>query len=194
MRTGIAWYVGVPNSGKSTLARAHAIRAAKENRWPLLVIDTERVANFRELDHARSVASVVERLWKRRVSVAFTPNTTEEALAVFEAVHKAGRVNMVIDEAPAWFDARRGGRIREVILRLMRSHRHSKVRLFLTAHHLTGDVPDAAISCSPELFVFRCTSARSLDRLEAHFGLDRERVRSLGQYVFLRVFEGFEPR
>ena len=101
-------------------------------------------------------------------------------------------MNLLIDEAHVWLSARSA--VTDPMLRIMRGHRHSKVRLFLTTQHLSGDVPQAALACSPVLHVFRCTSPATLERLEKQFGIQPARVRNLPQFNYLRLFEGFSSK
>lgn len=188
-RTGTAWYVGIPKSGKTTLARAHAIEAARENRFPILVIDSEGVAQLEGFAHARSVEHARAAVFERRLSCAYHPNDREEVWELLRSCRKPGRVNVLIDEAHLWLSA--GSSSRDPMLQLMRSHRHARVRLFLTTQHLSGDVPQAAISCAPEVFVFRCTGQPTLDRMETQWGIRPEVARNLRQFHYLRHYEGF---
>lgn len=187
--TGTSWYIGCPASGKTTLARAHAIRAAKRNGWPVLVIDTEGVAQLAGIPRVRTVLHAIRRVFVERKSASFMPNDAAEVSALLERARRPGRVNLLVDEAHVWLSARSA--VTDPLLRLMRAHRHAKVNLFLTTQHLSGDIPQAALACSPVLHVFRCTSPSTLDRLEKCFSLPRERVRALRQFRYLRVCEGF---
>lgn len=192
MRTGVEWMIGCPASGKTTLARAHAIEAHRSTGWPVLVVDTEGAAQLRGFHRSRSLAEAIRVVWRERASTSFAPNDADEVLALMRAARRPGRVVVLVDEAHVWFDASAGGEVRKAILRLMRSHRHAGVRLILTTQHLTGDIPQAALACSPVLHVFRCTSPATLERLRAQYGLAPQRVRALRQYAYLRIFEGFE--
>lgn len=191
MRTGVAYYVGAPASGKTTLARAHAIEAQRANGWPILVIDSEGVAQLRSFQRARSVAQAVDLVWgKPRRSASFEPVTADEVAQLLAAVHRCGRVNLLVDEVHLWLSSRSA--VTSPLLRLMRAHRHSQVRLFLTTQHLSGDVPQAALSCAPVLHLFRCTSPATLERLERTWGIPPELVRGLAQFEYVRHFDGFE--
>lgn len=68
----------------------------------------------------------------------------------------------------------------------MRATQHVQTRLYLTTQHFTADIPQAALSCAPDLFVFRCTSPRVLEVLERNFGMDTEHVRRLPQFHYLQ--------
>lgn len=189
-RTGTSYYVGAPASGKTTLARAHAIEAHLENRWPVLVIDSEGAAQLRGFAKVQSVEQAIERVWGQGLSCSFRPDDANQVERLLAAVHRPGRVNLLVDEVHLWLSSRSA--VTDPLLRLMRAHRHSKVRIFLTTQHLSGDVPQAALSCAPVLHVFRCTGPATLDRLEKQFGIDPRIVRNLRQLQYLRHYEGFE--
>lgn len=192
MRTGVAWYIGCPNSGKTTLARAHACQAARENGWPILVVDTEGVAQLSSFPRARCLEAAVRMVWAERQSCSLACPTPDDFAGLLRAARRPGRVNLLVDEAHAWLNARSDSS--DALIRLMRAHRHAKLRLFLTTQHLSGDIPQSALACSPELYVFRCTSPATLDRLRAHYGLCGTCVSNYSQFEYLRVFEGFEAR
>jgi len=192
MKTGVSWYLGCPASGKTTLARAHAVDAHRATGWPILVVNTEGAAQLDGFHRSRSLAEALRVVWRDRASTSYAPRDADEVLALMRAARRPGRVVVLIDEAHVWFDATAGGEVRRAILRLMRSHRHAGVRLLLTTQHLSGDIPQAALACSPILHVFRCTSPATLARLESQYGLEPARVRLLRQFAYLRIFEGFE--
>jgi len=72
----------------------------------------------------------------------------------------------------------------------MRTHRHARANVFLTAQHLTGDIPQEALSCAPEIYCFRCVSPAVLARLEAE-GIDAEAVKVLPTREYIRHYNGF---
>ena len=152
------------------------------------MLDSERVAQCARLPHARSVDDALRALFDRRQHVAYEPKSQEEVDALARACRQPGRVNVLVDEAHAWLTAR--SHAGSPLIRLMRAHRHARCSLFLTTHHLSGDVPQAAVACAPSWYVFRCTSPTTLDRLAA-LGLDIERIRRLPQWSYLAFREGF---
>jgi len=162
--------------------------AIDRNGWPALLVDTIGEEQIRDVPHARNVREAIEWVWGAGEHAAFIPKSADDVNALVRACADPGRVNLWIDEAPTWLTAKRG--TDGPLLHLMRTHRHARANLFLTAQHLTGDVPQAALSCAPELFVFRCTAPAVLARLEAE-GLDPESVRALPSREFIRHYNGF---
>lgn len=130
----------------------------------------------------------IEWVWGAGEHAAYIPPGIDEVNALLRACLDPGRVNLWIDEAHTWLTARRG--VDGPLLRLMRTHRHARVNLFLTAQHLTGDVPQEALSCAPAIYCFRCTAPAVLERLERE-GIDSEAVRILPKYEFIRHYNGF---
>lgn len=187
--TGCAWYVGVPGAGKTTLALAHLARDAAANGWPCLVLDSSDVAQLAHVPHVASLAQLEAAVWKRGEHAAYVPRDAGEVEHVAARALELRQVNLLVDEAAFWISSSKGrdGNL----LRLMRAHRHAQVRLYLTTQHLSADVPQAALSCAPELFVFRCSSNVVLDRLEREYGMDRATVAALPRGRYLRHVAGF---
>lgn len=158
------------------------------NGWPALLIDSIGEEQVRDVPHARSVREAIEWVWGAGEKAAYVPKDVEEVNALVRACLEPGRVNLWVDEAHTWLSARRG--VDGPLLRLMRTHRHARANVFLTAQHLTGDVPQEALSCAPELYVFRCTAPAVLERLERE-GLDPQAVRALPAREWIRHYAGF---
>lgn len=180
--------MGIPGSGKTYLALQHLREAMARNGWPALLIDSIGEEQVAHVPHARSVREAIEWVWGAGESAAYIPPGIEEVNALLRPCLEVGRVNVWIDEAHTWLTARRG--TDGPLLRLMRTHRHARVNLFLTAQHLTGDVPQEALSCAPEIYCFRCTSPAVLERLGRE-GIDPDVVRALPSREFVRHYEGF---
>lgn len=189
MRTGSNWYIGVPGSGKTTLAKAHALAESRRNGCPVLVLNSEGVAQFEGFPTTRSRRAAIRAVWGSRASCALIPAGAADVRAVIAAAHNPGRINLLIDETSAWLSARSGASAE--LLALMRAHRHAGLNLYLTTQHLTGDVPQAAFSCAPHVYIFRCTAPAVLERIERTWGIEPGRVRKLRQFQYLHVYEGF---
>lgn len=184
-----AWYIGIPGAGKTTLAAHHLAQLTRTTRRPAIVIDSGGVAQLAHVPRAASVREVVSSAWRDREHCAFTPKTAEEVDAIARAVMAGKDVNLLVDEAGFWIGANKGRD--SALVRLLRAWRHARSSVLLTTQHLTGDVSQAALSCAPVLFVFRCTSPTVLDRLEREYALSRQRVASLDRGKYLRVESGF---
>jgi len=133
---------------------------------------------------------LVRATWRDGCSLAWSPDAPEEVAQLAREAERRGGVALLIDEAATWLSASRG-RGGE-LLRLMRRHRHAGVSLHLTTQHLSGDVPQEALSLAPRLLVFRCTAPVVLDRLERDHGLARDLVATLPRWAYLEVRTGFD--
>lgn len=182
----VAWIVGQPGSGKTVLARALASAAGT----PVLIIDSQRVDTFERLPHV-APREAVRALWPsrgKRRSAVVTPADPGEFDALMRAVRAGGDATVLVDEAHHWT---RGGKSVE-LMRLLRGARHARASVLLTTQHLSGDVPAEALSCTSLVYVFRCASPRALDVLEREWGLDRERIKRLERFRYLRLRIGFD--
>lgn len=188
--SGVAWYVGIPEAGKTTLAVHDACSAAATNGWPLVVLDTAGVDQLAHVPAARSVAELERQVWTEGVHARFVPDDQEDVDLVCDLVLARRRVNLLVDEAADWLDAHRGKH--SPLMRLLRRHRHARARVFLTTQHLSADVPQTALSCAPQLYVFRCVAPAVLDRLQRDYNLDPAIVANLPQGSYLRVSTGFD--
>lgn len=187
--SSLTWYVGVPGSGKTTAAVAGLARDCQENRRPAIVVDDARVEQFADWERARSLPELLDLVCRRGCSLAWSPAEPGEVEDLARELQRRGNVNLLVDEAATWLSSSRG-RGGE-LLKLMRRHRHAGVAVHLTTQHLSGDVPQEALSCAPRLLVFRCTSPAVLDRLEREYGLDRGLVAGLPRWEYLEVRTGF---
>jgi len=155
----------------------------------VLALNSEGVAQLEGFPTSRDRSLVIRTIWGSRVSCGLVPQSAADVRAVVAAAHNPGHVNLLIDETSAWLSARSGASAE--LLALMRAHRHSALNLFLTTQHLTGDVPQAAFSCAPHVYLFRCTAPAVLERIEKTWGIPPARVRNLRQFQYLHVYEGF---
>jgi hypothetical protein len=147
------------------------------------------VGNFAAWPRAASVEDVLLDIWGHKRSVAFIPNDSRDVERVVRAVLGTGRVVLLIDEAAYWLSSSRGRG--GSLLRLLRAYRHAPAHVLLTTQHLSGDVPQEALSCAPTLYVFRCTAPAVLDRLEREYAAPRHLVSTLPQGEYLTIRTGF---
>lgn len=190
----VSWVVGIPQSGKTTLAVARAIARARERRVPLLAVDPARVAQIRGFDRAGSAAQALEALYAPRSStepfVAYTPSGVEDLDALMSGARAGKDLVVLVDEAHYFLSAQSGSSAE--LVHCMREAQHSRTDLFLTTQHLSGDIPQSALSCTSRLHVFRCSAPRVLQLLEREFGLPRARVARLERFRFLTATIGFQ--
>jgi hypothetical protein len=187
----IDWCIGCPGAGKTTLARHLAFTAAVAQRRRILAIDCEGDASLRALPRAANVDELRELYARGNRAVTFDAmNATDEELAeLARAVERAGSLVLLIDGAHVLLDAH--SHAGDAWVRVQRVHRHARLDLVWTTHHLGGDVPQVVQACAPTLHVFRTTSPAALKVLEREYGLDPNLVRSLDVGNFVRVESGF---
>ncbi len=191
-RSGVACYVGVPGSGKTTRALSDLWALCRVTGRPALVIDSAEVAELASVPRVASRHDLAERLWKTGEHCRYVPKGPEDLAPVLRAVRDVGGCNVLIDEAHYWISARSRSIGGEALLpQIMRGHRHSACWLLLTTHHLTADLSQEAVSCAPVLCIFRCTSPRVLDTLEKEWGLPRSEVAALERFRYFEVRPGF---
>lgn len=158
----------------------------------MLVLDSAEVRQLAGVEETSSPEDAIARVWGRpRSSARFVPRDREEVDRLCDAANRGRDLVLIVDEAHYWISSS-SSRTSNVLLRLMRATQHARVRIFLTTHHLSGDVPQAALSCSPELYLFRCVSPAVLELLERQYGLQPARLTSLPRGAFLRVSTAFQ--
>jgi hypothetical protein len=176
---GSAWYLGVPGSGKTSLAWKHLRALVEADHDPALIVESVPEARFLGVPLKKTVADVIDALWNERTSARFVGSTAseEELDQLFDAVLGGGRVHLFIDESAFYVNARRGAFA--PLPRLLRSYRHSSVTIQATTQHASGDVSQEALACAPTLYVFRTMAPSALEALERRYGIPPETVKAL---------------
>jgi hypothetical protein len=179
MNYGSAWYLGVPGSGKTSLAWSHLRAMVERDHDPALILESVPETRFLGVPLVKSVPEVVEKLWNERTSARFVgASASEEELdALFDAVLAGGRVHVFIDESAFYVNARRGAFA--PLPRLLRSYRHASVTVQATTQHASGDVSQEALACAPTLYVFRSMAPSALEALERRYGIPPETLKGL---------------
>ena len=189
---GVVWCIGCPGAGKSTLARAKAKAKCDELRRPLLVVNCEGDREFDALPSCSTVAELPALIVRNRAVCFDALKASKPELRKLAGfLERAGPRVVLIDGAHALLDAHSAAG--DAWVRLQRVHRHAELELIWTTHHLGGDVPQVVQACAPELYVFRTTSPAALKALEAQFGLDPQKIRTLERGNFVKVELGFPP-
>lgn len=185
-----AWAFGVPGSGKTTLALARAAELAVLQNRPLLVIDAEgdpRTAIGRRASNPEQWLCDVRVGWRLHTWRAL--DALDQADAWAQAIERRGRVVVLLDGAHALLTAH--AHAADPWVRLFRVQRHRELDLWLTSHHLGGDVPQVVQACAPTLYVFRVTSPAALHTLAREYRLDPARVAALPPGAYFRIASGF---
>lgn len=187
----VCWIIGIPQSGKTTLAVSRAVRCARERRVPLFAIDGAEAAQLRGFPLRASPLEALDASFRRGEDSRLVPSSIDELDALLRGIRAGRRAVVLVDEAHNWLSARDG--TSGELLKLMRKTQHAEVDLFATTHHLTGDVPQAAMSCTQRMLVFRQTASVVLDRLERDWNAPRQVVSTLPQFGYLELVLGFAP-
>lgn len=186
-----AWYVGCPAAGKTYLALEHVREDYRATGRPVLLVDSTEAANFDGVRRAQSAEDALIALYTGDAAeIAWTPREPEEVEALARALRAGGRLHVLVDEAAFWLSSSRGRG--GALLRLLRAYRHAELSLHLTTQHLSGDVPQEALSCAPILYVFRTTSGPALKVLEERYGQSPMEIETLPQYEFRKIELGFQ--
>lgn len=185
---GVYWYAGAPTAGKTTLAHQHLADDIRSNGCPALIIDSQRVWNFREIPHVTSVRDALVALYKDRCHVALSIDDPEQMDRLARGLRMGKSVNILIDEARYWLSAHQISR--ELSLLMRTSHQHSRCTIRCTTQRLE-DIHQDGLACAQELYVFRCTSPRTLERLEREYGMDVKKVQTLERGQFITWKAGF---
>lgn len=131
----------------------------------------------------------MRRIWyEKKPATAYRPSSVKDLDQVARIAESGGKLVLLIDEAHYWLSGKGAS---PTLLRIMRATRHSQLRILLTTQHLSGDIPQAAFACAPDLYLFRTTAPRSLKVLESEFELDPEILSGLRAHYFIRKRTSF---
>jgi hypothetical protein len=165
--------------------RQHLEQLTLSDRYPALVVDSVGDPAFADVAEAGCIEQLVDQVWKHRRHARYVPreDPADDMERIARACIAGHCCHLVIDESAYYLDCSRGRG--GALERLLRIYRHCDVTIQATTQHFSGDVSQAALSCSPRLFVFRTASTAALDALERHFQLDRATVQGLPNRKFL---------
>lgn len=188
--SGIAWYVGRPQYGKTYLALKHLAEIISLHKKPALVLDCGGVSTFVDKYHESKVLDVIDTLWQYRENCYYTQNDIEEVDKICFAFRKAGNGVLLVDEAIYTLNAR--GECSDELLKLMRTRGHSNTHILLTTQNLSSDIPQPAFSCGPAVHVFCLDALRSQELAEKLWGIPRSVSSTLPKYQWIQKGEGVE--
>jgi hypothetical protein len=178
----IRYYVGIPDSGKTTLARQHLCDAITATGLPAIVVDSMYAGNLADIPACRSVADVVERVWRDGKHARYVPGGEDDLAKLCDVVAAGKNVLLMVDEIARWASNRS---MPDSLERLLRGYRHHRISLFATTQ-APVDLHQLARQCASDVYAFRIVSANAADLLEREWGFDPAALRSLGRGAFLR--------
>lgn len=176
---GVYAYIGAPQTGKTYLADKEQHACAAAHGLVPLTLDLRRATNFKPMPHAASVREVCETVWQNRRPCYFTPANRREYNQVLAACQAAGHVAVLIDEIAAlpWS---------EQLATLTRAWSHAgpvnasrENAVFVTAHHITGDLGQKFLAASPHCRVFRLSAPASVKFFLAYKRIDWDGIEKL---------------
>lgn len=190
---GPSLYVGVCQSGKTTLALNRAI--ADSSRWnsPLMIVDSFRAGNFSGFPHSPTVRDSLSILFASRSTVAFFPGGVTgdgpgDVARLCAGLRAGGRAVVLLDELRPWITP---GRLPAPLSLLFRSYAHSRVILHVTTQS-PSDLPPEVYQSAKRVFVFRNDSKRALDLIAGEFpSADLAGVPALGRGRFVELDREF---
>lgn len=183
-RPGVYFYTGTTQTGKSKRAIEDAWRDRDATGWPILVIDSQGVWNFKSWVHVDSVEEAVRRLWKspeelakggKRENVAIIPRDETQVDQLFAAARAGGEVVVLVDEARFWLSKRR---ISDSLSRGLRVWAHSRLVLRFTTQRV-ADIHNDALACHREVYVFKTVDPADLDTLWDRYKIAPEEAKAL---------------
>lgn len=179
--------VGCPGSGKTTKALELAREEIGKSGRPLLVLDPGRVKPLEEIPEAEDIRELVYAVWDRGAHCRYCPDAEAEWDKVWDVIRKLGRMIVLVDEARYFMSAYRLSLPAVLATRILR---HLEVSVILTTQSY-GDIPRGISSIAGELYVYRCTAPRDLERLKEDHALDPAEISTLEQFKFKYVKVGF---
>jgi hypothetical protein len=153
------------------------------------VIDTRRADQLARVPHVDTLDAALRSLWIDGASVAWKPRSIDDVDAACRAVAAGKRVLVLIDESHRWLSASSG--CSAELVSLMRANQHERTHLFLATQHFSGDIPQSALGCAPDVYVFRTTSWRARKILRDEFNIDPTSAATLPKYHYLQHSSGF---
>lgn len=187
--SGIGWYVGKPQQGKTTLALEHLAEIITIHKKPALVLDCGGAMQFRDKYHEAKTLDVIDTLWQYRENCYYTQEDIAEVDQICRAFRKAGNGILFVDEAIHTLNSK--GACSEELLLLMRTRAHSNTHILLTTQNLSSDIPQTAFNCDPAVYLFAISPSalRAQETAEKLWDIPRARSTSIPQFQHIRADE-----
>ena len=177
----VSYYVGIPESGKTTLARRRTADDIGATGYPAIIIDSMLAGNLADIPAATDPSQVVERVWGQGLHTRFHPQNEHDVETVFRAVQGGRRCILLIDEFSRWAS---NVYLPEIMEEVLRTYRHLNVIVHATTQY-PGDLHRIARQCASQVYAFRCVSVGACKVLADEWGFDAEKVRAQRQGEFL---------
>ncbi len=181
--------IGCPGSGKTTKARELAVAEVARTGFPLLVIDSARVDQFKDLVHTKTVRETIERVWGQGLHTAFTPEAPEDFDRLAAAARAGKRCIILIDELKNVLPSVRSMSLPFQLA--MRLWRHSEIEGFFATTQSYADAARPLRAVVSKWIVFRMTAPQDLEALRQDLGLDPAEIAALPQFQYREVKVGF---
>lgn len=182
---GVSWYTGRPHFGKTTLGLHHANGASCALGLPTFFLDSRQARQLAHVPHMKTLQDACKALWIDRASVAWRPRSILEVDRACAAIEEGRNAMLFVDESHFWLSARSGSSSK--LIGLMRANQHVRTHVFLTTQHFSGDIPQGALACAPDVYAFRTTSWRARRVLRDEFEVDPLAVARLAKYQYLEI-------
>lgn len=187
--SGVYGYVGVTESGKTTLALEHLNLDIATTDFPALILDCMPAKNLSHLPHEPAPDAVYHKLFNLRESAVYTPKSVEEISEIFMMLHVAGTsqklpVHVLWDEPVVTLDDGQVPmsvyKIDGRIAKALRGWQHNGCSFRLCSQSIK-DFHGVFFMCMPEVYVFRLEREPDLDRVELMLKMPRQVIESLPQ-------------
>lgn len=192
MRGGVHIYVGITQSGKTTLAMNRMGEDIARDGLPALILDMGPALNFREIPHAKDPDEVTDKLYGFRSHVFYTPAGEEDFLSVVQSVHQTGACHVLVDEV-RWCQSNR--EIPLAFTKALRGWAHGKygpVTWHCTSQR-PGDLHGDFYACLVgTLHAFKPAPGPDTDRLVHDFAMNADQLRALRRGEFIPYVGGFD--
>lgn len=185
----VSLYVGIPQSGKTTLARRRAGEDVVAHDLPCLVLDSEGANNLSDIPRAPDMAGVFHSLYGRRRNVRYVPAGEEDVERLAAGVRDGRNLVFLVDEFGYWASSHK---ILPSMKKILRAHNHANIHLHATTQYLS-DLAPLALQCYDHLYVFRTISARGIERLQDEYRVPPEKVYSLAPGCCLHLQKWGSP-